>query len=120
MCVYIYKRNEKYRASKLYTMMIFLSFGAPHTLTHIHHIHQAQFRQFLDMYRFFFFSIAYCSTYRYVFILLYLETPLSFATRHFTTVTAHHCRISNTLLHATSGDVVRQKKETISRIVDYI
>lgn len=56
ICVYIYKRNEKYRASKLYTMMIFLSFGAPHTLTHIHHIHQAQFRQFLDMYRFFFFQ----------------------------------------------------------------
>ena len=88
--IYIYRHTHiKYRASKLHDDLTFGARSNTYTPQHTHaHTTFRQFRQFLDMYRYFSsLSSAYCSTYRYV-LLLNLQTP-PFYTLFYTFATHH-------------------------------
>lgn len=117
--IYVYTHIHIYNETKSieprnYTMAMILhvrcafkcTYTSHHTThTHTHTPHSDNFRQFLDMYRYFFslslFSMfAYCSTYRYVlfFIKSIDPPPLPFYTLFYTFTITHRESISNTLL----------------------
>lgn len=125
--IYIYRHTHiKYRASKIHDDLTFGARSNTYTPQHTHaHTTFRQFRQFLDMYRYFLsLSSAYCSTYRYVLLLNLQTPPLLHAILHVRYSPPPRESISNTLLSARQvatmvrGIIIRRKISGIAESFD--